>query len=507
MKISRQKIAAALIFFAVLFSIKPPTVKAAVPVFETNPILVGHQTLLQSITSFATTASKTQRFFEWAFKAATEALKRQLLNMIVDQTVNWIQGGGNPKFITDWPGFFRDAVDQAGGRFLQQLGLGQLCSPFSLQLRAAFIPIPTFTERSSCTMSQVGANLQSFLDNFQNGGWIAWNQMVLQPQNNIYGAYMMAWDEGEIEKDAAAQAAAAEAQAGKGFLDVKGACAERNYQGYQDCIKAGNSAADCDKASCIRYGTVTPGAVVGDLAGKVVGSDIDYIVNAKDFAAYVSAITNAILDRVFKEGMGLLHSALSSSSNSSGGGGSGGVASAQIQCGQLAGTAAYNACVSAVQTGTDIREFQKDNLIATLDQDLSYQNQLLGAKQSTLAVLNQTIDILNQLKDCQASSSPSSAASTAATLSQTRLAALSITNDIQNIQSDIIALQTKEQEIKAITDVSQIPSIWAQVANTVNPASTYSLALAAQDETSQKQQAMSSYQSQLMVCQQSITGL
>ena len=46
-------------------------------------------------------------------------------------------------------------------------------------------------------------------------------QMVLNPQNNVYGAYVMAWDQYEIEKSAAAKAAEAEAQAGRGFLSVK----------------------------------------------------------------------------------------------------------------------------------------------------------------------------------------------------------------------------------------------------------------------------------------------
>ena len=166
-----------LVFIAlILFSIAPKPASAVVPVWETNPILVGKQTAVQTITSSATWASKLQQFYEWSYKLAVETLKRQLLNMIVDQIVNWIQGGGEPKFITDWPGFFRDAVDQAGGKFLQQIGLSQLCSPFKPLLGAAFIPIPTFHQRTSCTLSQVGVNLDDFLKDFKNGGWIAWNR-------------------------------------------------------------------------------------------------------------------------------------------------------------------------------------------------------------------------------------------------------------------------------------------------------------------------------------------
>jgi len=129
---------------------------------------------------------------------------------------------------------------------------------------------------------------------------------------------------------------------------------------------------------------------------------------------------------------------------------------------------------------------------------LIYQNQLLGAKQATLIILNQSADILNQLEGCQGT--------TPDALAQVQGAASTTANQIAQIQSDIIALQVKQQEIKAVTEISQIPALWVQVANVVNPTATYSLVLAARDETSQKQQAMSLYQQQLIFCQQQSGG-
>ena len=485
MRPSNKKIIALVFTALIIVSIapKPASAVAFVPTWELNPAVTG------DIVNFG------EMTFQWAFMLAGEVLKRQLLNMMVDQIVAYIQGGGTPKFITDWPGFFRDAVDQASGKFLQQIGLSQLCSPFKPLLSRAFIPIPTFTERTSCTLSQVGVNIDVFLKDFKKGNWIAWQEMVLRPQNNIYGAYIMAWDQYEIEKSAAAKAAATEAQAGRGFLSVK-RCIEWNSAGLQTCVDSGESMEDCKKAACIKEETVTPGAVVGDLAAKAVGSDIDYIVNAQDFAAYVSAITNAILNRMFAEGIGLLHTALSS--DGGGGGGGGGGSSTQTQCSQLLGTAAYNDCITAMQSGLDIRDFQKNYMISLIDQDLIYQNQLLGAKQATLIILNQSANILNQLEGCQGT--------TPDALAQVQGAASTTASQIIQIQSDIIALQVKQQEIKAVTEISQIPALWVQVANVVNPTATYSLVLAARDETSQKQQAMSLYQQQLIFCQQQSGG-
>ena len=486
-----------LMLLATALVLMAPKPASAISTFETNPALVKGQTLFQSIISVATGASKIQTFFEWAFRVATEALKRQLLNMMVDQIVSWIQGGGKPKFITDWNGFLTDAADQAGGQFIQELGLGQLCSAFGPQLKAAFIPIPTFSDRSSCTLSQVGANLDAFLKDFRNGGWAAWNEMVLKPQNNVYGAYLIAWDEKNRRESAAQKAAAAEAQAGKGFLSVR-RCVEYNEEGYNECLASGLSEAECKKASCVRDEVVTPGAVVGDLAAKAVGSDIDWLVNANDLEAYVSAITNAILNRMFAEGIGLLHSALSTSSG--GGEGSGGaVSSAQSQCSQFLGTAAYNECLNAMQSGLDIKEFQKKYLTSLIDQELIYQNQLLGTKQATLTILNQSIGILNQLKDCRQGTIP-------AELTQVQGAVSVAANQITQIQSDIIALQVKQQEIKTAAEAAEMARLWSQVAGVVNPALTYSLVLAAQDETSQKQAGMNTYQQQLNDCQLQSAG-
>jgi len=334
------------------------------------------------------------------------------------------------------------------------------------------------------------------LKDFRQGNWIAWQEMVLRPQNNIYGAYIMAWDQYEIEKSAAQKAAESEAQAGKGFLSVK-KCVQNSWVGYNDCMADGRmSEEECVQASCIQYETITPGAVVGQLAAEAVGADIKGLVNAKDLEVYVAAITNALLNRMFAEGIGLLHTALSS--DGGGGGGGGGGSSAQTQCAQLLGTAAYNDCITAMQSGLDIRDFQKNYMISLIDQDLIYQNQLLGAKQATLIILNQSANILNQLEGCQGT--------TPDALAQVQGAASTTASQIIQIQSDIIALQVKQQEIKAVTEISQIPALWVQVANVVNPTATYSLVLAARDETSQKQQAMSLYQQQLIFCQQQSGG-
>ena len=121
MKYLSKKIIAAIIISLIGLSIIPKTADAAQAVIVVNPVLKV-ESVSGIAAAVATGATITEISFEWAFKTAKEILKKQLLDMMVDQIVAYIQGGGTPKFITDWPGFFRDAVDQAGGKFLQQIG-------------------------------------------------------------------------------------------------------------------------------------------------------------------------------------------------------------------------------------------------------------------------------------------------------------------------------------------------------------------------------------------------
>ena len=421
-----------------------------------------------------------------AIDAATEVLKNLFYQQITKQAVNWIQGGGNPKFITNLPGFLRDAIDQAGGKFLETAIGPQICSPFRPLLKLNLYPVSTFNDRTSCTMSDIGVNLDAFLKDFRSGGWIAWNQMVLNPQNNVYGAYVMAWDQYEIEKAAVADAAKSEVQTGKGFLDQK-KCIQRddaildpcNYDCSQTFQNQGAVVAcqkSCEESSCTKWETQTPGSIVGDTVADVLATKLNLNANATNPIAFaIGAIVNAAINRLMKEGAGLLSSTLSS-------------------------TPAQKPLVGGFQQGT--------TLISSINQSLNYENQLFVAKQTTLNVLNQSVAILVELQKCQASTSPALAYQTAETLTQVQNTVSITTSQITQIQSDITTIQTKKKEIENQPDLSQMPSswtefvkdFWPEFADMANPSAIQSLVLAAQSETSKKEEDLSSYQQQLTSC-------
>lgn len=221
-----------------------------------------------------------------AVRVLGQILLRQILAMMTNEIINWINGGGTPRFVSDWGGFLKDAADAAAGAFIDEyLGQGWLCEPFDLDIKIALLPEPKFEERVKCTLSDVVDNIEDFYDDFSKGGWRAWVELT-KPRNNIYGAYFLALDAKMGAAASAREAAEKEAMAGSGFLGEKD-----------------------------EFGRVkTPGKLIADIASKAVTYEIDLlreqIADLADslgpFEIYVVAITNALINRVIDEGFSLI---------------------------------------------------------------------------------------------------------------------------------------------------------------------------------------------------------
>ena len=272
-------------------------VGTSVPVFD-----LGVQQNTAAIAG-ATKTDAYQSLYEWFARFLRETLRKQLLDMIVSQIINWIQGGGEPKFVTDWQGFLEDAGNIAVGKFAEEIGLGFLCEPFALPLKLAFGiggAQRGFSQQITSTLDDIVGNIENFYNDFGNGGWAAYQRM-LQPQNNFYGAYLMGFERFINLQGQSVAAAQLEAQVGGGFLSTK-QCQEAYGPWPQ-----GGAPPDLD-----RDGTpgdiartckiTTPGSTIGALASKAVGSDIDYILRADELEEYVSAIADALINRLILEG-------------------------------------------------------------------------------------------------------------------------------------------------------------------------------------------------------------
>lgn len=297
-------------------------------------------------------------------KVMRDIIAKRIMDYIVDQTVQWIQGGGKPKFVTNWNGFLKDAGDIAFDSVIREMGLAGLCSPFGLQLKLAFMPVQKFSQRISCTLDNVVKNIDDFYIDFSVGGWEGY-LVSLEPQNNFYGGLLLANDEFISKATKAKAAAVNEAVSGKGYLGVKKCKETEKERGERITGKGGNNWDVVSKDYAVQdYGCVqptgkdtpaaeeeskkaynqcveeykqseegtkqrgtfdkdmgdggfkqdtsgsycnpkdmensTPGALVGDAIGSAITTDTQWAAN---ISSWVSALVNAMINRLMQKGL------------------------------------------------------------------------------------------------------------------------------------------------------------------------------------------------------------
>lgn len=320
-----------------------------------------------------------------------------MLDVLVNQIVDWIQNGGEPRFVGDWNKFFADIANGATGEFIQNLA-PFLCSPFSLQLRVGLLPVKQFGAASpyTCTLNTVIKNVNNFYSDFRNGGWIAY-QEASRVQNNAYGALWLAWY--GRDQFVASQLANANSKllANKGFLSVQ-VCKKGGVK-----VPEGTPGAVCEDT--------TPGGFVGATLEKAVGVDFDFIINAQELGDYVAAIVNALINRVIKEGVNGLRTATGGKAQTSGYGSFGDLPAELRQSGS-----AYATQTSTLVNKSDVINqltFIYRNLIdeqtaltdtLKLEQDyLAFLKAKLASLSSCLATINSKIDdqqtLVSRLQD------------------------------------------------------------------------------------------------------------
>ncbi len=258
------------------------------------------------------TEQDIDKWTQRALKVAWQILKRQMLNMLVDDIILWINGGGEPRIVKDWQGFLRKAVDDAGGQFVEQyLGLGFLCQRFQPRIQIALATVPTFTQRATCTLSQIQGNIEDFYNNFTSGGWTNW-LTINQTQNNVYGVYLTALNEKIGVEGTAAQNAQNQGVSGSGFLG-EDRCVESYTVNVIDNVSVVSDTEInnpplrreelAPNERCTKWTSYTPGKIAAEATVQAVGSDMEWLIAADEWQEYLGAIFDAIVNRAFREGV------------------------------------------------------------------------------------------------------------------------------------------------------------------------------------------------------------
>lgn len=279
----------------------------AFPVFETNPVLVGP-------------VNKTGPYKFFADLAA-RIIAGTLIRAMTNQVISWIQGG-DAGFVSNLDQEFRRVADEAGGEFLNNLADADLCSVDLSRFLRFSLRTPGLRQRFACTVTEIVQDVNTYFENFANGGWPAFITMSLQPQNNPYGAYFIGLDAKLAAESRAKTLLESKYQAGRGFVGFqvpKQVCREVSVGSISDVGEPeGGSTIARSAASSIEggevgtvvtdtgrrqicnteYETKTPGAVVADTLSKTLNVGYDFTIVADEINEAIASIANALINKL-----------------------------------------------------------------------------------------------------------------------------------------------------------------------------------------------------------------
>ncbi|MEK7564706.1 MAG: hypothetical protein AAB501_00510 [Patescibacteria group bacterium] len=167
-------------------------------------------------------------------EAGLRKLKKRMLTQIQNDLVNWVQNGGEPRFIKDTGKFIRDNTKYAAvsgiDKFFTERGT-DICSPFKANVQLLVNKTKLLQEdQLRCSLGDIKDNLSNFAENFENGGWTTWLKLH-ETRNTLPGTYLVSSQLISAETAIAGNTATAKISAGKGFLDQK-KCSVARYEKY-----------------------------------------------------------------------------------------------------------------------------------------------------------------------------------------------------------------------------------------------------------------------------------
>ncbi len=191
-KFIRAVFAGALAVIMIIQIYPTTTAYAGIPF---SPVDVVTDPVHTALTAGGWVAEAGRFIWDKILSVALQALKKRLLDTMTDQIVGWINGGGKPKFTTDFGSVFTDAADAAVGDVLQQYASTKaLCQPFAFNIQLQLQKPAPLSQQVTCSLTSVISNFKAYRDNFENGGWLGY-QELLKPQNNQWGAEIITQDE------------------------------------------------------------------------------------------------------------------------------------------------------------------------------------------------------------------------------------------------------------------------------------------------------------------------
>ena len=224
-----------------------------------------------------------------------------LIRAFTNQVIGWIQqdGGANVGFVDDLQGQLRREADLEGGNFLNNLTGVNLCGDIGAALRISLRGPSNLRQRLGCTVTDIVANVNDFYQDFSQGGWPAFLKIGLEPQNNPYGAYLIALDAKTAAEASAREGLLQKFLAGSGFLGV-GSKAKICQQILPE--RPGDPIGE----ECHYEQPITlPGSAIARLLPEQIMSDQNYLYAAREIDDAIIAVANALITKVISSAVSI----------------------------------------------------------------------------------------------------------------------------------------------------------------------------------------------------------
>lgn len=240
-----------------------------------------------------------------------------LIRSLTDMIISWIQGddGANVGFVGNLEQELRRQVDARAGEILNQIAGIDLCGNIGAHLQLTLRVPGGLRQELECTLTDIIDNVESFFTDFRNGGWETFLRMSLEPQNNPQGAWLLAVDAkltGELARYNSFLGQINGSYPFLGFgseeISIRN-CVSTKGEGDPENPGA-IPGAKCTTEKKIK----TPGTLVEKLLEESTTSGFEFAYVADEIDEAISAIINALIQRLISESSGLF---------ADGGGGSG----------------------------------------------------------------------------------------------------------------------------------------------------------------------------------------
>lgn len=251
------------------------------------------------------------------------SLENDLVNRLGEQISGIVEGvptKDGPLFITNWRNYVLESQARGNDVFRTVLADASLCSHFGKDLKNIFgadkvasseinsaklkdylgklvnltsIPgQPSFKDIAKCTLpSDFDAEL--FKKDFaKGGGWETWEKLI-EPQNNLFGSYMLALGERGRQIETESKSSENEALAGGGFLSQK-LGTDGSGVGSSGCVV--KKIGDETNSRCTFMGKiVTPAQLLGESAANILDAKIKRVGAAEELTDVILSLADAVV--------------------------------------------------------------------------------------------------------------------------------------------------------------------------------------------------------------------